>query len=118
MCVILGSKGLLASTGSRDLSLPCASLKAHKIGLERNQKQRKNSNHGSPRSSDSAIASVTQGRGLRLSFQTQLHLDHGKILCDSTKIRTSLQAAEKEGLLIAVGIQSYNSQLGMGKGVH
>lgn len=110
MYVILGSIGHLCSTESQDLGLPCVSWRPTNWSWKiRNQKQRKSRTLWSPCSCESLIASATQDRGLMLSFQTLLLLDHVRIICDSAKIRTFLRAADKEGLLIALDIQSHNN---------
>lgn len=61
-----------------------------------NSKKLKGDIHCTPCSNGSIFTSATWGRRLMLSFQTPLHLDQSRIICDSTEIRTSLQAAGQE----------------------
>lgn len=59
-------------------------------------KEHKGEAHCTPFSRRSIFTSAARGRGLMLLFQTPLHHDPGRIICDSTEIRTSLEAAERE----------------------
>ena len=63
---------------------------------KRKTKEQKGDVNCTPCSHGSIFTSATLGRGLMLSFQTPLHLDQGRITCDSTEIRTSLRAAEQD----------------------